>query len=81
MDDEKPPDQCGSSLAAQLEQIAQDYSTRAAEEYYRIGPSTEVTHGDNVDPIVLKIRDATYRADMVLWSFKVPVSVWVSFKY
>jgi hypothetical protein len=70
------------STAAQLEQIANDYNARAAEEYRPVGLGAEAAHGDDVDPTLLTIRDAIddYQEDMALWSFKVPVSVWVHFK-
>ena len=61
-------------MAAHLEQIANDYNTCAADEYRRVGTSTEVAHDD---PTLLKIRDAidNSQEDAALWSFKVPMSV------
>jgi hypothetical protein len=72
-----------SETAARLEEIANQYQVHTAQEYWPVGQSAHPIHGDVNSATILKICGdiGVNPKDLLLWSFRVPVSVLMHLKY
>jgi hypothetical protein len=71
------------STADQLQQIADEYNTRAAEEHHALGSSKNLEVDDSVDPRFSMLQIDAYNLvrlsqDVELWMFRVLVRVKVA---